>query len=78
VWDPEAFGGIDAFVRQAEWIAAACRDNPPRPGVDAVRVPGQRALARRREQLENGVALHPSIAPALQPWAEKLKVPWPP
>lgn len=74
VWDPDAFGGREAFVRQAEWLAAACRDNPPRPGVDAVRLPGQRALARRRDQLAHGVALHESIVPALVPWAEKLKV----
>ena len=31
--DPAAFGGLDAFARQAEWIAQACRDNPPRAGV---------------------------------------------
>ena len=30
-----------------------------------VRVPGQRALARKLEQLQNGVVLHDSIAPAL-------------
>ncbi len=49
--DPAAFGGLDAFARQAEWIAQACRDNPPRAGVDAVRMPGERGLARRRDQL---------------------------
>jgi L-lactate dehydrogenase len=74
VWDPAAFGGVDAFVRQAEWLAAACRDNPPRPGIDSVRLPGQRALGRRRDQLAHGVELHESILPALIPWAEKLKV----
>jgi L-lactate dehydrogenase len=74
VWDPDAFGGREAFVRQAEWLAAACRDNPPRPGIDSVRLPGQRALARRRDQLANGVELHESIVPALAPWAGKLKV----
>lgn len=72
--DPDAFGGRQAFVHQAEFIAAQCRGNPPRPGVDAVRLPGERALARRREQLAHGVQLHESILPALEPWAQKFGV----
>jgi L-lactate dehydrogenase len=72
--DPEAFGGRDAFVRQSAFIAAQCRANPPRAGFDRVRLPGERALARRREQLHAGVQLHESILPALAPWAQKLGV----
>lgn len=74
VWDPAAFGGLEQFVRQADWLAAACRSNPPRPGVDAVRLPGQRGLALKREQLRSGIALHEDIVPALAPWARKLRV----
>lgn len=76
-FDPDAFGGRDAFVRQAEFIATQCRDNPPRPGVDAVRVPGERAMALRRRQLAEGVELHQAILPALEPVAHKLGVPLP-
>ena len=76
--DPAAFGGLAAFARQAEWIAQACRDNPPRAGGDAVRMPGERGLARRRDQLAHGVALHADILPALEPWSSKLSVPIPP
>ena len=75
--DPAAFGGREAFARQAEWIAQACRDNPPRPGFDAVRLPGERGLARRRDQLALGVALQADILPALEPWSTKLSVPMP-
>jgi len=75
--DPSAFGGIAAFERQAEWIAHACRDNPPRTGVDAVRLPGERGLARRRDQLAHGVALQADILPSLEPWSTKLSVPTP-
>ena len=75
--DPAAFGGLNAFARQAEWIAHACRDNPPRPGVDAVRLPGERGLARRRDQVVDGVALQADILPALEPWSTKLSVPMP-
>lgn len=75
--DPTAFGGLDAFARQAEWIAQACRDNPPRAGVDAVRMPGERGMAKRRDQLAHGVALHADILPALQEWSTRLAVPMP-
>lgn len=74
VFDPAAFGGLEAFKRETGWFANAARSNPPRPGVDAVRLPGDGALRRRREQLQNGVALHPSILPQLVDWATKLDV----
>jgi L-lactate dehydrogenase len=77
VWDPAAFGGTAAFLRQADWLAAACRANPPRPGVDAVRLPGERGLALRRDQVRRGVALHEDIVPALRPWSDRLGVPLP-
>lgn len=65
VWDPEAFGGTDAFLRQTGWLSDACRASPPRPGGAPVRLPGEAALARKRAALENGVPLYPSIMPAL-------------
>ncbi|HTN49849.1 MAG TPA: Ldh family oxidoreductase [Burkholderiaceae bacterium] len=74
VWDPAAFGGAEGFLRQADWLVEACRSNPPRPGVEAVRLPGHRGISLRREQLERGVALQPDILPVLSPWAERLAV----
>ena len=73
-YDPAAFGGTAAFLRQANWLVAACRANPPRPGLGAVRVPGQRGLALKRDQLQHGIALQEDIMPALASWAGKLKV----
>jgi L-lactate dehydrogenase len=77
VMDPVAFGGSDSFIRETEWLAEACRTNPTKPGDPPVRLPGSRALQLRAEQLENGVALYPSIMPTLEPWAEKLGIPLP-
>lgn len=74
VTDPEAFGGLAAFRRETGWLAAACRTTPPAPGVDAVRLPGQRALELKRRALADGVALYPGIMEALAPFAEKLAV----
>ena len=72
--DPEAFGGRDRFLRETSWLAEACRTAPTPPGQPPVRLPGQRGLALRAQQLRDGVALHPDILPALKPWAEKLGV----
>jgi L-lactate dehydrogenase len=74
VIDPAAFGGSEAYARQMDWLVDACHDATPRPGVERVRLPGENGLKRYREQTADGVALFPSIMPALQPWAEKLGV----
>jgi LDH2 family malate/lactate/ureidoglycolate dehydrogenase len=74
VFDPAAFGGQAPFQREMEWIAAACRDNPPVPGVTAVRLPGQNGLQRKRHALAAGVELYPGILESLQPWGEKYGV----
>jgi len=77
VLDPGGFGGRDAFVRQTQSLADPCHAATARPGVARVRLPGERALARSREQSEHGVELHPTILPAIAPWAEKLEVAMP-
>ena len=70
--DPDAFGGLSAFTWQTDWLVEACRRSAPRDPARPVRLPGERALARKREQLARGVALHASILPALAPWAARL------
>ena len=74
ILDPAAFGGAEAFVRETGWVARACRENPAAPGVEAVRLPGQMALARRRQAAAEGVALYAGIMPALEPWMKKYAV----
>jgi LDH2 family malate/lactate/ureidoglycolate dehydrogenase len=74
VLDPEAFGGLAAFKRQMDALAVAAHDSKPRPGVDRVRLPGERGLQRYREQSAHGVALYPAIMPALAVWGEKYGV----
>ena len=72
--DPAAFGGSAAFRSETGWTATACRDNPPAPGVAAVRLPGERGLALKRRALAEGVALYPGILAALAPHGEKFGV----
>lgn len=61
VMDPAAFGGLEAFTRETGWLADAARATPPRPGVERVRLPGESGLAKKRQALEQGVALYPGI-----------------
>ena len=74
VLDPEAFGGLAAFRRQMDHVVAACHDATPRTGSARVRLPGEAGMRRLRHQREQGVALYPSIMPALAPWAATLGV----
>ena len=74
VMDPAAFGGIEGYTRQMDWLVGACHAATPRPGVERVRLPGENGMKRHREQRANGIALFPAIMPSLQPWAETLGV----
>ena len=74
VIDPQAFGGLDAFLRQSSWLAEAAAANPPRPGGPPVRLPGARGLLLRDEMRRDGVRLYPGILAALSPWAARLGV----
>jgi L-lactate dehydrogenase len=75
--DPEVLGGRQPFIDEATFIAQACLDADPIDKNRPVRLPGQAALAKKRAQLEKGVALEPGIMPSLEEWSEKLGVPIP-
>jgi LDH2 family malate/lactate/ureidoglycolate dehydrogenase len=77
IYDPDAFGGKKDFIRQMDCIADQCLNNPPRPGVAKVRLPGHAGLAAREKQLKEGVGLHPVIKPALEPYCEKFGLSFP-
>lgn len=71
VYNPALFGGLDEFLRETSWLVEACKASPVAEGADPVRIPGDRGLKLRAENLANGVAFHPGIIEALLPWAEK-------
>lgn len=74
---PAAFGGVDAYMKQVNWLAEACRNATPRPGVKKVSVPGDASQERRCQQLRDGVQLTPQIMQALAPWSDSLAVKMP-
>lgn len=74
VFEPEAFAGFGAFSRETQALVDLCHAARPVPGADAVRLPGERALARKREAIANGVELYAGIMDELTYWAGRLGV----
>ena len=74
VTDPAAFAGLDAFEAQMGHLVDVCHQSKPVDPARPVRLPGERGLARKREQLADGVVLKDSIWQALQSRAETLGV----
>jgi LDH2 family malate/lactate/ureidoglycolate dehydrogenase len=72
VFDPAMFAGLAAFVRQSEWVAEACRGNPPVDPAQPVRLPGARAAQGLRDAKANGFTPRGGLLEALEPWAAKL------
>jgi len=70
--DLDAFGGKEAFLRQMDHLADACRANRPIDPARPVRLPGEAGLKRRTQQSGDGVRLHPSIALALAPLGDRF------
>ncbi|SKC89257.1 Malate/lactate/ureidoglycolate dehydrogenase, LDH2 family [Burkholderia sp. YR290] len=75
LYDPAALGGIEALRRQMDWLGDACRGNAPRVPHDPVRLPGDRAMARRGEQLAHGVRLRPAVVAALEACGARYGIP---
>jgi L-lactate dehydrogenase len=75
--DPSAFGGLDAFKRETSYIANSCRTAAAGPGQPPIRMPGERALRLRAQQLDQGIRLHRGILPLIEDWAENFSVTMP-
>lgn len=72
--NPDCFAGTSGFIRESSFLADYCRETPVAEGDPPVRMPGEGALQRRTDQIENGVVLYPGIMDALIDWAGKLNV----
>ncbi|MDG1855672.1 MAG: Ldh family oxidoreductase [Verrucomicrobiota bacterium] len=75
--DPAAFGGTEAFIRESDFLVHASQASEPIATDEPVRLPGEMAWKRRKDQLENGIRLHPEILGSLKAWAEKWHIEMP-
>ncbi len=74
VTDISAFGDAKAFHAQTDHLVEQCVNNKPADPAKPVRVPGQRGLALKAEQLKSGVSLRPDIVSALTELATQADV----
>jgi LDH2 family malate/lactate/ureidoglycolate dehydrogenase len=72
-----AFADVDAFKRGVDAAIAAMHGSPTLPGVRAVRVPGERSHAVRREREGEGIPIHAGLAAALGSLGRSLGVNYP-
>ncbi|NIE73307.1 Ldh family oxidoreductase [Pantoea sp. Ap-967] len=61
VYDPQAFAGTEAFLRQTQWLQESCKACPPVHEQQPVRLPGERGLIQRETQLREGLLLEFSV-----------------
>ncbi|WIY52584.1 Ldh family oxidoreductase [Devosia sp. YIM 151766] len=77
VIDPAAFGGRRVFADEMDWLVDRCRENPPRPGVERVRIPGDQARRRQDEAAREGVFLAEEILVPLKPYFDRAGIAFP-
>ena len=70
----DAFTEIDRFKRSVDEIIRDMRASPTLPGVDRVRLPGERSYAERKARAELGVPMHEALARNLATLATELNV----
>ena len=66
ILDPARFGGQETFTAEMQHLADACRQSNVHPNFHSVRLPGERALALKRQQLKEGILLHPEVVKGLE------------
>ncbi len=72
--DPDQFGGRQHFQDEMQHLADKCMESTPRQGFEQVRMPGSRALERKRHHLTNGLVLHPGVEAGLKKCSEKYGI----
>ncbi|RTE85469.1 MULTISPECIES: Ldh family oxidoreductase [Gammaproteobacteria] len=74
VMDPSAFGELAQFKRVTDDLLQRCRDSLPIVEREPVRIPGERAYALRKKQLQEGVKLDSIIWSKLVSCSERLGI----
>ena len=72
VLNPRLLGGLDAFLDETTHLADACHASRVRESSPPVRLPGERALALRRQQMREGILLADDVLARMKTWCDKL------
>lgn len=72
--DIKAFGDVAAFKNRVDAIRGEMKSSPLRPGFDAIRLPGERALAVREQRLAQGIPLGIAMLADLDRIARSLDI----
>jgi len=72
--DPSAFGEIGEFKKAVDALIRDLRGAERMPGVDRIRVPGERSHEIAAEQKASGIALSPALMQTLDRLAEELEI----
>lgn len=73
--DIAAFADVEAFKRDVDEVWDVMKSSPTLPGVDEVRLPGERSENLYRERMARGVPLSPPLRKALDELADRLGIP---
>ena len=73
--DPAAFGDLAQFKSAVDTLVRDLRASERMPGVDAIRVPGDRSHALATAQRVEGIAIASSLMQTLDRLAEQLDIP---
>lgn len=74
VINPAHFAGREVFLDEMQALADASRASRPITEGSPVRLPGERALMRRRQTLEAGIDIPDAVITALRPWMERFDI----
>jgi len=73
--DPDRFCGRQRFLDETSALAALCKGSRPARNGNGVRLPGERALELKRQQLSLGVTLPTDCIHRIDSWAKRLDAP---
>lgn len=73
-WDPDRLAGRSHFLAQADKLIDYVRRSPRKPGVDAIRLPGDRCRTVKEARTQHGIPLDAGTWQSLEDLAHELNV----
>jgi L-2-hydroxycarboxylate dehydrogenase (NAD+) len=72
--DIAAFADVQAFKQDVDEVCGLMKSSPTLPGVDKIRLPGERSEALYRERMAHGVPIGAQLRKALDELADRLGI----